>query len=159
VTNLALLSLRCLHCGRREEFSSPQLLARLRELGSLRRGDEPSTDLLLELAQAAIADGRWGSCPTCGEAGLGAAPPEAEEDVDWGDARHCAECGAVIPAERIEIFPNSKTCAACQQKMESGAGSKDHEYCPRCGAVMQVKASRTPGATYRLYCPDCGKSF
>src|SRR4051794_10663159 len=133
-----ILALRCRHCGRRDEFTLPQLLARLRELGFLRRHAEPSDELTIELAQSAIDDGRWGRCDSCGQSGLGLASSsdEADDPTIWGDARHCERCGAIIPAERLEVFPDSKNCPRCQKQMETGPGPSDHEYCPHCGSIM-----------------------
>ena len=156
------LSIRCQSCRRRSDLSPAELLARLRELGFLRREGEPSPELAIELAQSAIADGRWGICPDCGSNGWGAATPAVDEADDaalWGDARHCQQCGAVIPAERLEIFPNSTHCARCQQQGERPGAADEVEYCPRCGSIMQLKASASPGATYRMHCPSCRKTF
>jgi RNA polymerase-binding transcription factor DksA len=155
------ISIRCQNCGRRSNLSVPELLARLRELGFLRREGEPSTELAVELAQSAIADGRWGICPDCGSNGWGAAEAvdEADDAALWGDARHCQQCGAVIPAERLEVFPNATHCARCQQQGERQASADEVEYCPRCGSIMQLKAASSPGATYRMHCPACRKTF
>jgi RNA polymerase-binding transcription factor DksA len=155
------LSIRCQSCGRRSDLSHSELLARLRELGFLRREGEPSPELAVELAQSAIADGRWGICPDCGSARWGAADAvdEADDAALWGDARHCQQCGAVIPAERLEVFPNSTHCARCQQQSEQGPAADEVEYCPHCGNIMQLKASTSPGATYRMHCPSCRKTF
>jgi RNA polymerase-binding transcription factor DksA len=152
----AILTLRCSHCHRREELSLTDLLNRLRELGFLRRGGEPSVELVLEVAQAAIAEGRWGNCPECGHSGWGASEStdDAEDDPAlWGDARHCEQCHAVIPPERLEIFPQATRCAKCEQQ---GSDADEREFCPHCGSVMQLKAA---GSRYRMYCGACRKSF
>jgi RNA polymerase-binding transcription factor DksA len=153
------LSIRCQNCGTRSDLSHADLVDRLHELGFLRREGEPSQELTVELAQSAIADGRWGNCPACGQGHWGATEQEADDAEEWGDARHCQQCGAVIPAERLEVFPNSTLCARCQQQSERGAASDEVEYCPHCGSIMQLKASSSPGATYRMHCPSCRKTF
>jgi RNA polymerase-binding transcription factor DksA len=155
------LSIRCQNCGRRSNLPHTELLTRLRELGFLRREGEPSPELAIELAQSAIADGRWGTCPDCGSERWGAAssPDEVGDSADWGDARHCQQCGAVIPVERLEIFPSSTHCARCQQQREHGPAPDEVEYCPHCGSIMQLKASSSPGATYRMHCLSCRKTF
>lgn len=152
------LSIRCQNCGRQSDLSLADLLARLRELGFLRREVEPPLELTIELAQSAIAEGRWGNCPDCGQGHWGTSEPETDDADEWGDARHCQQCGAVLPAERLEVFPNSTLCARCQQQSESGT-AEELEYCPHCGSIMQLRASTSPGATYRLYCPSCRKTF
>lgn len=158
------LTIRCQQCGRRIGASIPELIAKLRELGFLRREGEPSPELAVELAQSAIADGRWGSCPDCGRSRFGAAAAdeaydEANDPALWGDARHCQGCGAVIPAERLEVFPNSTHCARCQQQCDRQPAAGEVEYCPRCGSIMQLKAVKSPVASYRMHCPACRKNF
>ncbi len=156
-----VLSLRCRHCGQREDQTLETVYEQLRALGFLRRGGEPSLELTLELARDAIEQGRWGSCPSCGTSGLGiTTEADAAEDGSlWNDARHCEECKAIIPAERIEVFPQTKLCSKCQNQVETGSARNDHEYCPYCGEIMQLRAATTPGATYRLYCPSCRKAY
>jgi RNA polymerase-binding transcription factor DksA len=155
------LCIRCQNCGRRSNLAHAALVTQLRELGFLRREGEPSVELTIELAQSAVAAGRWGLCPSCGSDRWGSADPPNEEDdaALWGDARHCQQCGAVISAERLEVFPNSTHCARCQQTSERQGAVDEVEYCPHCGSIMQLKASSSPGATYRLHCPACRKTF
>jgi len=155
-----LLTLHCTHCGEREQLTFSDILSRLRDLGFLRREGEPSEDLAAELAQSAIDSGRWGSCPACGRQGMGMTPAvdEADNADVWDDVRHCERCHGVIPSDRLEVFPDARRCAKCQNLLESGQDGNDHEYCPHCGSVMQLKAARAPGATYRMYCPSCRKT-
>lgn len=157
----SLLTLRCRNCGERVSFSRTELQNKLRDLGFLRREAEPSDDLLLEISQTLLASGRLGSCPVCGQAKLGeTTDAEPAENDEWfGDVRSCKQCGVTIPPERIEIFPDIQFCAACQNKVDSGASGKEDEYCPYCGDVMQMRAVSSPGATYRMYCPSCRKNF
>lgn len=157
----SLLTLRCQNCGERVSLSRTDLQAKLRDLGFLRREAEPSDELLLEISQSLVLTGRIGSCPACGQSKL-AESSDAESDFadEWlGDVRSCKQCGMAIPPERVEIFPETRFCAACQKKVDSGAASQEREYCPHCGDVMQLRAMISPGATYRMYCPSCRKSF
>jgi predicted RNA-binding Zn-ribbon protein involved in translation (DUF1610 family) len=157
-----LLSLRCRTCGERLELSREELKAKLRELNFLRRDAEPSDELLREIAQSLLASGRLAPCPACNHTTWNEAPPDLNNDDDaaWlGDVRACTQCSATIPRERLEIFPNSKLCAACQKKLDSGAVSNDAEYCPHCGDHLQLRAARSAGATYRMHCPSCRKWF
>lgn len=160
-TRGSILTLRCRNCGEMVSFLRAELQAKLRDLGFLRREAEPSDELLLEISQSLIATGRLGSCPTCGKSTLGeATEAEVAESDEWfGDVRSCKQCGGVIPPERMEVFPDTQFCAACQKKVDSAGGGKDDEYCPYCGDVMQLRAVSSPGATYRMYCPSCRKTF
>jgi RNA polymerase-binding transcription factor DksA len=150
------LAIRCRACGHTERFTIDQLANRLRELGCLRRQAEPSPELALELAQSALADARFGKCAQCGAGALGTTTEqdEADDAALWGDARHCERCKQVIPPERLEIFPGTRLCPACQRKDEAGA-SDEREFCPRCGDVLQLRAVRKPGAAYQMVCPSC----
>ncbi len=60
------------------------------------------------------------TCPQCGREGLTAKPSEPLNEEEWGMARNCSECGIVIPAERLEVFPEATLCAECQRKDERG---------------------------------------
>lgn len=153
-----VFTLRCVQCAKLETFTSDEVAQRLRKLGFLRRVDDQTASLLEELAVAAVESGRWGPCESCGSLDLVRVDSADNLDDDWGDARVCEDCGKVIPAERIEAFPKTKLCLACQQKVEKGEASGEHEYCPRCGNIMQLR--REPGGTnFRMHCPACRKTF
>ena len=73
-------------------------------------------------------------------------------------ARRCDDCGQAIPRERLELFPQSRLCVACQSRDEKGERPVEVEYCPRCGSAMELAPSRTSGITrYRLVCRSCGQ--
>jgi RNA polymerase-binding transcription factor DksA len=75
---------------------------------------------------------------------------------DFNAVCPCAACGKMIPAERLELFPDTTLCTACQSTVDRGAAPDTEEYCPRCGARMQVRAARSAGvARYALVCPQC----
>ena len=80
----------------------------------------------------------------------------AEEDDwdDWGGAVACQGCRQPIPRERLDIFPGTKLCAACQQKDDSGANDEP-EFCPRCGDIMSVRL-KSGTSRYVMSCPSCG---
>ena len=81
---------------------------RLRALGSLRREKEPSPELVFELFRSA-ADRL--PCSKCGSVGMVIGPCEDEwDDESWGMQRGCNSCGKPIPAERLELFPNTRLC-------------------------------------------------
>ena len=146
---------RCPHCGADERLGPRELAGRLRVLGMLKREDERDADFLLQLARAA---GRKLLCPKCGCGGVKVEP--ADDRDEWGAAsKPCAACGAMIPAERLELYPDSALCAACQHRVDRGQSPDRHDdFCPRCGSRMVVRQRRGSGiAAYELICPDCGK--
>ncbi len=86
-----------------------------------------------------------------------AARLEADDEA-WGMARKCELCSGVIPAERIEIFPDTRLCVACQQRDERGEIAGAAEYCARCGSIMTLRQSRGTGITrYEMVCPVCAR--
>jgi predicted RNA-binding Zn-ribbon protein involved in translation (DUF1610 family) len=118
----------------------------------LKRDQQGGLDILLQLASAARLRLL---CPVCGSGGLDF-EPEAGDDWDT-PAKACAACGAAIPAERLELFPDSDLCAACQQRVDRGQSPDQHDdYCPRCGARMTLRPRRGSGiAGYEMICPSC----
>lgn len=149
--------LYCLGCGERETLSLPDMLARLRAAGLLKRAKDPELSLVLELLKTSAAT--W-SCAACGRPGLAIEPTRDEfADEDWGDAKACERCQAIIPAERLELFPNTTLCRDCQSKAEQGDGDTGAaEYCPRCGEVMQLRRARGTGISrFVMECPACRK--
>jgi DNA-directed RNA polymerase subunit M/transcription elongation factor TFIIS len=145
----------CAACGAREMLSEVDALARLRAAGLFKRAKDPEPELVAELLKTAAAS--W-QCADCGHAGLRV---EATRDdfggEEWGESRACERCKAPIPAERIELFPDTRLCVACQQQSEKGIDDAPAEYCPRCGSIMQLRRSRGAGiARYIMVCPACG---
>ncbi len=118
----------------------------------LKRDDQGDMDFLLQLANAARL--RL-VCPACGSGGLDLEP---DQDDDWdGAVKACAACGAAIPTERLELFPDSDLCAACQHQVDHGQTPDQHDdFCPRCGSRMIVRQRRASGlAAYEMICPAC----
>ena len=64
-----------------------------------------------------------------------------------------------IDPERVEALPGVKRCVACQNRDEAGVTMEEPEYCPQCGSLVEIRASRGPGITrYRRFCtgqPPC----
>jgi DNA-directed RNA polymerase subunit M/transcription elongation factor TFIIS len=148
--------LRCPDCSYTEVVGLPEMLRRLQTAGMMRRAKEPDEAVIEELfVQSA---GRF-TCPECGRAGLLVEDADDWSDDAWGTARLCARCRQPIPPERLEVFPNSTLCAACQQA-EEAAGADDQttpEYCPRCGSIMTLRSSGVGVSRYVMTCPQCGK--
>ena len=152
---MTYLRWHCPACSHTEETPQDALYQRLRGVGLLRRvkaEEAKDIDYLLQLASSAKDKL---TCPGCGADSY---LPElaAEDESGWGEQRKCAQCKAVIAPERLEVFPDTTICPACQTKAEKGETGQA-EYCPRCGTPMQVRQRRGRGiAAYELACPSCG---
>ncbi len=125
----------------------------LRRARQVRRDAEPDPALLGELFRVGAAKF---VCPQCSTAGLAVAPPTADNDEDWGMARKCEGCGKPIPAERLEVCPNTTLCTVCQAQSDRGGLAGPAEYCPRCVNLMVLRQSRAAGVTrYVMSCSGC----
>ncbi|MBC7852720.1 MAG: TraR/DksA C4-type zinc finger protein [Pirellulaceae bacterium] len=152
---MSYLRWNCPACSHSEETPADDLFQRLRGAGLLRRVKAEEVRDLAYLLQLAGSVKEKLTCPNCGE---GNYQPHTftDEGADWGDGRKCVGCQALISAERLEVFPDTTLCRACQQKSEKGVAG-EVEYCPRCGTPMQVRQRRGRGiAAYELACPSCG---
>src|SRR5688500_8196341 len=145
---------QCDVCGYRGTADSETILARLQQAGLLKRAaKEERRDVAYLRAVAESAAARL-ACPACGVAGLHLNAEEPNDPFDAG--RPCAACGQRIPAERIELFPETTLCVACQSKVDAGAAPNTQEYCPRCGTPLQVRLRQGAGVSrYDLVCPQC----
>lgn len=146
-------------CSKCQASYAPDLVQRLwwlRAIGKLRQEARPDVTLVDELFRTA---GSQFSCPGCGAIGLSIQLIEDDdEDAAWGMPRRCDDCGTAIPRERLELFPQSRLCVACQSRDERGEISQSVDYCPHCGSAMTLAPSRTTGITrYRLTCRACGR--
>ena len=145
--------LKCGSCGKEEFLGLPQALRRLQSLGMLKRETEPSAALVLELLESTLDRMACQSCEACALT--------LQEDTAWDDApqhKCCEQCGNKIDPERLEVFPGTVLCVACQHGEEMGAlsNSTEVDFCPKCGNVMEVK-KRARGITrYELVCTRCG---
>jgi len=150
------LELRCPTCGNRQLVDAAQMLDHLRELGMFKRQKQPDQALIHELyAQQAP----WIACTQCGHVGCDQDSAPTMDDDQWGAARQCEVCGQLIAEERLEVFPDARLCTSCQSSADRGEDSADPEYCPRCGAIMQLRKRGGTGlAGYVMRCPDCGKT-
>jgi hypothetical protein len=133
----------------------------LRLIGLLRRAKEPDESMLAELLVDAAP--RM-TCPGCKAKGtLRAAPtdelPDVWDDDGWQAAVLCEICRKAIPPERLEAMPESRRCVACQDKTETGTLEEEPDFCPKCGALVELRVSRGAGITrYKRFCtgvPPC----
>ncbi len=147
------VELTCRQCEWAEDLDADDIAVRLRSIGRLRRDQQPEFDILFELLKSAAGDL---PCPECESSGLTVV--EATDD-DWSAAVTCAACGKPIPAERLAALPGTKYCVACQRADESGADHAEPEFCPRCGALMELRPTTGAGITrYAMRCtgnPPC----
>lgn len=150
--------LTCDGCGWRTVSGKDDLASRLRLVGLLRREKDPGEDLIAELLPEAAS--RM-TCPACKSIGLSVriAESESEGDFDaefddWQAAVLCEACRKPIPPERIEALPGARRCLECQGRSEAGvADPEEPEFCPRCGALLELRVSSRGGLTrYRQFC-------
>ncbi len=149
------LDLVCPDCAWREACSLEAMADWLRRARKLRAGSEPEPEIVEELFRAAAGEFR---CPECGRKGLTTAASD-DDLADWPESVLCQSCRKPIAPERIAAVPGTRLCAACQQDDEAGRGRQEIEYCPCCGAPMELRLSRSRGITrYVLTCtasPPC----
>jgi hypothetical protein len=148
--------LKC-RCGWRTVCGRDDAIARLRLIGLLRREPAPEESVVATLLVEAAP--RM-TCPICKEKTLSATPANSAGDGDWLTAVLCEICRQPISPERLEALPGATRCARCQQKSEAGElHEAEPEYCPQCGALVEIRMSRGPGITrYKLVCtgnPPC----
>jgi hypothetical protein len=156
--NVFSYELTCCCCGWRTVCGVDDAIARLRLIGLLRRDREPDDDLVAALFVEAAP--RM-TCPICKEKSLTASPIDlSDEDGQWQAAVLCDVCRTPIPPERLEAVPGTKRCARCQGLTESDKlAEREPDYCPHCGALVEVRVSRGSGITrYKRFCtgiPPC----
>lgn len=157
--------LECHKCNWRTTCGEEELARRLRTLGLLRRSPHPPTELVSELLRV---NAHRLTCDACHQTGLASVAPgdggpldvrSRTGDDDWQQAVICQVCRTAIPPERLEIFPNATRCAKCQDVADRGAEPVPPEYCPKCGALIEIRVSSSGGITrYKQFCtgqPPC----
>ncbi len=152
--------LHCPACGWQTICGASDLASRLRIVGFLRKDHDPDEAIVAELAQTAAP--RM-TCPTCKRVGLSiteARDADLLVDDDWQAAVLCEVCRQAIDPERLEFVPGTRRCVACQGKSEAGTLEQDEpEFCPKCGALVELRVSRGSGLTrYKRFCtgiPPC----
>ncbi|MDH3717831.1 MAG: TraR/DksA C4-type zinc finger protein [Planctomycetota bacterium] len=151
-----MIELRCGSCGWNEVCGEDGVARWLRVAEKLRHDRQPDMQIMLEILRATASQL---GCPECQQQGL--LVVDAEPTDAWPSARLCEACGKPIPAERLDALPHTTMCTACQQTDERGEGSQEIEYCPRCGAPMELKLSKGAGISrYVMVCsasPPCSR--
>ena len=148
------LELRCRACHWSEVCGPKEIAGRLRGMGKLREGRMPELAILYALFQAAVPAV---VCPECGQADLKVGP--ASDGDGWPEPVPCAACGKPISPERLEAVRGTRFCAGCQRESDSGRPRPERDYCPQCGAALEVRIVQTGSSTrYVLACsnnPPC----
>ncbi len=141
----------CDDCGWRGVEGSAGIANRLRSLGLLKREKQPDDELLEQLLPGAAEKI---ACPECGAVGLRIADGEPDDEDDWQAAVLCEGCRKPIPPERLEALPGARRCVACQSVSETDPESEwEPEFCPRCGALVELRVSGAGGLTrYKRFC-------
>jgi len=146
----------CRNCGWRTICGLDDAVARLRLIGRLRRDKAPDEAVVETLF---VESAPRMTCPVCKDKQL-SARPSGDDEADWSAAVLCEICREPIAAERLEAIPNAKRCAACATKSEHGdLPEVEPDFCPHCGALIEVRATRGSGITrYKRVCtgdPPC----
>ena len=149
------VELRCARCSWTELCGPEDAVRWLRKASKLRAGSEPEWEILCEVLRSAAGQL---ACPQCGTKGL-AVGPARDDATDWPGDKTCSACGKAISPERAEALPEATLCATCQRQEERGRATTEIEYCPKCGAPMELRPSRSGGVTrYVMACtgdPPC----
>jgi len=130
------LELRCRGCLWNEVCGPAQMVTWLREAGKVRQGKDMELEILYEVFRASAPQFR---CPKCDQVGL-AVTTAVDVGARWPGAAACVKCGRPIAEERLQAVPGTNRCAACQGDQERGIRRPDKDFCPRCGAPMEVRA-------------------
>ena len=147
-------TLTCPQCSWTTSCSDLDIIAWLQRHGRLRRAEQPEADLAGEMFR--VTADRF-TCPECGAVGLTVGGP-LDDASDWEVGRACEVCRQPIAPERLEVFPDTRVCATCKDAEETGQATEVPDYCPRCGAIMQLRPSRGAGISrYQMVCPECGR--
>ena len=129
--------LRCPACGWQRPCGVEEMLRRLRTLGMLRREAQPHPTLILELLQSQSSSL---TCDECQEVGL--LLEDADDDFDdSGAGRLCEMCGRPLAAERLQLYPDARRCAACEQ-IDMHSAFYDSELA-QLGSSLQLLAGGT----------------
>jgi hypothetical protein len=149
--------LTCPACSWRTICGEAEIVRRLRQLGLFRRATEPPEEIVREMLRT---HGHRLPCDHCGATGLAIRLGADDSDAaEWEQVILCEICRQPIPPQRLEIVPTATRCTACQDAADRGASQVEPEYCPRCGAILELRVSRAGGLTrYKQWCtgnPPC----
>jgi Zn finger protein HypA/HybF involved in hydrogenase expression len=151
------IQLECKSCGWWTLCGEPEVVRRLRAIGQFRRAPEPPEDIVREVLRTS---GHRLSCDRCRATEmLLRESTEVGDDGEWEQVVVCEICREPISAERLEFNPKATRCAQCQGAADRGASFVEPDFCPKCGAIVELRVSRGGGLTrYKLWCtnnPPC----
>jgi predicted RNA-binding Zn-ribbon protein involved in translation (DUF1610 family) len=150
------VELQCDKCGWRTLCGEAEIVRRLRTLGLFRRASEPPNEIVREVL---VSQGSELTCDNCGRPGLWVRTDAEDDGGEWKQVVVCEICRQPIPPERLQFKPGATRCVKCQDATDRGESFAEPEYCPKCGALMELRVSRTGGLTrYKLWCtgnPPC----
>jgi len=157
--SVAMLSvqLECRDCKWWTLCGEAEIVRRLRRLGNFRRSAEPPEELVREVL---ASQGAKLTCDRCRHASLNVRLDAGDDPRgDWQQVVVCELCREPIPQERLEAAPKTDRCVACQDAADRGQSFVEPDYCPKCGALLELRVSRGSGITrYKLWCtgnPPC----
>jgi hypothetical protein len=150
-------ALDCPACHWRTICGEAEIVRRLRTVGAFRRAPLPPEEIIAEVLRS---HGPKLPCDRCGQPGLRIGPgADASDGGEWEQVVVCEICRQPLPPERLEFVPHATRCTACQDATDRGATFIQPDYCPKCGAVLELRVSRAGGVTrYKLWCtgnPPC----
>lgn len=145
----------CPACNWSAPCGLPIMIDRLWRIGLVRRDTDADRAVIAALFNSSLLKL---TCPDCGHVGLATRADDDDDEEAWGMARACEGCGAPIPRERLEVFPDTRLCVGCQAGDEQNrSAAVAEEYCSKCGSLMEVKLDRRGITRYQLRCPECGR--
>ncbi|HEX6962466.1 MAG TPA: TraR/DksA C4-type zinc finger protein [Lacipirellula sp.] len=151
------VQVECGDCGWWTLCGEVEITRRLRKLGLFRRATDPPEELVREVV---ATHGLRLTCDRCGATRLRVQLDADEADRgEWEQVAVCEICREPIPPERLDFNPNATRCVACQDAADRGRSFVEPDYCPKCGSLLELRASRSGGITrYKLWCtgqPPC----
>lgn len=149
-----LLELRCPACALSTTLDVTAGMDWLRSLGKLRANSDATPDVIRELVRAIAGEQ---VCSGCRAAILTC--HDVRDAEDWPSAPRCLNCQRLIPPERLEVFPGTELCVACQGQEDRGQIPSVGEYCSKCGSPLVMRPTTGAGIRrYKLVCsgnPPC----
>jgi hypothetical protein len=151
------VQLECQDCGWWTLCGEAEIVRRLRPLGHFRRATDPPEEIVREVL---ATHGHGLPCDRCKKTKLKVTlDPQQDDGDDWEQVVICEICREPIPPERLEFKPDARRCVGCQDAADRGRSFVEPDYCPKCGAILEIRVSRGAGPTrYKLFCtgdPPC----
>lgn len=169
-----IITTQCPHCHHTRPWTTADRLIWLQRSGFLRKHKDPADEIVAEMFRLKLSEL---PCPACQQPGgriVTQVQAVEDDDEQWDtlgssdesstEVRYCTDCREQIDPDRVELFPETTRCVACQRKFENGEGGRNHgsveaeDLCPRCGDFLQTQRNRSSRIAYRVQCGNCGYS-